>query len=595
MDIREVIKKESHGFKEYQDALKEHPDFDVNELDQSKCSLLQSAISYKKWDIAKDLIERGIDLDNQDKNGNTALHYLCLGNADLETMETVLKAGADPDIRNREKMTPLFLAGRICYADPKEKYRLMKLLLDYGADKNIHCIKADTAEEEAERRGDKEAVAIFKEYEGGKWRTGYPSDPEELYDFVDPIFDEGRYLDVIDVITSFPEDKMVRMLVNILAASYNNVRAYRKALALIEKYKYLYEDAMYLWYYYAAYAYEDLEEYKNTLDCIEAGVAECDRLKEEGILSGEEYEKRVNNLVYLKKFCPKFLGGLERRTYPKVDDKLFKILKKYYDKKNKKPSPDLLPPKEKDYLVSSGYPFEGVIEYTHNECINAYKEILKHPNLTMDNLIAAYVCGFSSFPRGRQPVLSYLFAKAVPVHELTNPYGDKDDCTVCTIPRLTNIKPGEQIFREYWGYSWNEYWHHFAAGLQEFADLEPCTPTKEDIKIFNDVIEMIRNAPAKETPGKLETRIKQSKIVPGYEKYRFRGQLITLAELGVMPNSYIKPLYDGFTPFTELWEKNKSVPGSIRSEIRLPLSGWRGDNPIDEERLEMLFGKYLKG
>ena len=102
-----------------------------------------------------------------------------------------------------------------------------------------------------------------------------------------------------------------------------------------------------------------------------------------------------------------------------------------------------------------------------------------------------------------------------------------------------------------------------------------------------------RKASEKETPGKLEMRIKQSKIVPGYEKYRFRGQLITLAELGVMPNPYIKPLYDGFTPFTEAWNINKRVPGSLRSEIRLPLSGWRGDNPIDEERLEKFFGKYL--
>ena len=554
---------------------------------------LYKAIANNKWDIAKDLIESGAALDNQDESGNTALHYLCFGNTNFEMLETMLKAGANPNIRNKENMTPLFLAGRICYADSEQKYRLMRFLLDNGADKNIHCIKAATAEEEAERRGDKKAVAIFKEYEGGKWHAEYPTDPEKLYDFVSSMFDERRYLDVIDVVTSFPEDKMIRRLVNILAASYNNVKAYRKALALIERCKPLYKDVLYSWYYYAAYAYEDLEEYKNTLDCIAAGIAECDRQKKEGILTGEEYEKEVNDLLYLKKFCPKFLGGLERRTYPKVDDKLFKILKKYYHTKNKKPSLDLLSEKDKDHLVSSGYPFEGVIEFTHDECIKAYKEILEHPNLTMDNLIAAYVCGFSSFPRGRQPILSYLFAKAVPVHELTAPYGNKDDCSICTIQRLTNIKLGEQIFSEYWGYSWNEYWYDFAAGLQEFSDLEPCTPTEEDIRIFNEVIDMIRKAPAKETPGKLEARIKQSKIVPGYEKYRFRGQLITLAELGVMPNPYIKPLFDGFTPFTERCKISKKVPGSLRSDIELPLSGWRGDDPIDEERLKMLFGKYL--
>ncbi len=60
-----------------------------------------------------------------------------------------------------------------------------------------------------------------------------------------------------------------------------------------------------------------------------------------------------------------------------------------------------------------------------------------------------------------------------------------------------------------------------------------------------------------------------------------------------MPNPYIKPLYDGFTPYTEMWKISKSVPGSMRSEIRLPLSGWSGDHPLDEERLEQFFGKYL--
>ena len=144
------------------------------------------------------------------------------------------------------------------------------------------------------------------------------------------------------------------------------------------------------------------------------------------------------------------------------------------------------------------------------------------------------------------------------------------------------------------GYSWNEFWDDYIIDLQEFAELEPCTPTDEDIRIFNDVIDMIRNAPAKETPGKLELRIKQSKIVPGYEKYRFRGMLITLAELGIMPNPYIKPLYDGYTPFMEKCKIGDKVPGSPRSEIMLPLSGWRGDNPLDEERLKLLVGEYLR-
>ena len=287
------------------------------------------------------------------------------------------------------------------------------------------------------------------------------------------------------------------------------------------------------------------------------------------------------------------INGPEKKSYPPMDKTLFKILKKFYENNNRNLSLDYISEKDGDYLVSTGYPATETIEYTHDECVKAYKDLLDHPNLTMENLIAAFVSSFSSFQRGRQPIMSYLFAKAVPVHGLTDPYGNDDTCSICTIPGNKKVYLGKQIYREYMGYSGNELWGNYVAGLQEFAELEPCVPTEEDIKIFNDVIDMIRNAPTNETPGKLETRIKQSKMVPGYEKYRFRGQLMTLAELGVMPNPYIKPLYDGFTPFMERCRIAEQIPGSARSDVVLPLAGWRGDNPIDEERLKTLFGNYI--
>ena len=90
-----------------------------------------------------------------------------------------------------------------------------------------------------------------------------------------------------------------------------------------------------------------------------------------------------------------------------------------------------------------------------------------------------------------------------------------------------------------------------------------------------------------------EERVRKSKIIPGYEKYRFRGQLLALAELGVMPNDYQKPLYDGFTPFKECCEIKTPFKGSARSDVTPPLAYWRGDRPLDEERLNQLFGRYL--
>ncbi|WP_247651442.1 hypothetical protein [Shewanella oncorhynchi] len=106
-------------------------------------------------------------------------------------------------------------------------------------------------------------------------------------------------------------------------------------------------------------------------------------------------------------------------------------------------------------IEQSGYPVNQIIKYSHDECINAYKTLLEHPHLSIENLISAYICGFSSFPRGRQPILSYLFAQAVPEHKMVS---EGDVCPVCSIRRNVWIEKGHKIFSCYTGSVWNERW-----------------------------------------------------------------------------------------------------------------------------------------
>lgn len=296
-----------------------------------------------------------------------------------------------------------------------------------------------------------------------------------------------------------------------------------------------------------------------------------------------------------------------------MDKGLFKILKKIYFKKSyikdengymqridngdqfdcesgtTHYSNDCLSNAEILTIEQSGYPVNQIIKYSHDECINAYKTLLEHPHLSIDNLISAYICGFSSFPRGRQPILSYLFAQAVPEHKIVS---EGDVCPVCSIRRNVWIEKGHKIFSCYAGSVWNERWCGNLVELEEFTAISPCTPTPEDISILISLIDMIRQAPQDETPGKLEQRIKKAKIIPNYEKYSFRGQLMVLAELGIMPNPYVKPLYDGFTHFTDIC--SVKYPGSTRSDIMLPLAGWRGENNINETRLQALLGNIIR-
>lgn len=296
-----------------------------------------------------------------------------------------------------------------------------------------------------------------------------------------------------------------------------------------------------------------------------------------------------------------------------MDEQLFKILKKVYYKKryvrNEKGydvaietgdiydaktgttsyTTDNLSTKELLYLTESGYPLNEIVYGSHDKTIRQLKEIIKNPNLSLDHLLSAYIAGFGSFPRGRQPILSYLFAKAVPVHSFCHSHGGTS-CEICGLQKEFWLEKGNEIFRNYWGYSWNEGVTTFYLDLAEFSACKPVTPTEEDLRIFYSVIDLIRNAPKGETPGKLEQRIKKAKLIPNCEKYRLRGQLMALAELGVMPNSYIPPLFDKFTDSVTQYEIGSKVPGSPRTDIVLPLSGWRGENGICEKRFYEIFG-----
>lgn len=74
-----------------------------------KQTLLQESIAHNKPDIAADLIKRGIDLDFQDGNGMTALHY-CAEYGDTNTAYLLVQYGAKLDIADKFGNQPLWYA-----------------------------------------------------------------------------------------------------------------------------------------------------------------------------------------------------------------------------------------------------------------------------------------------------------------------------------------------------------------------------------------------------------------------------------------------------------------------------------------------------
>ncbi|MEW6527858.1 MAG: ankyrin repeat domain-containing protein [Spirochaetota bacterium] len=64
----------------------------------------------KNYRYITHLIHKGININHQDKLGNTALHYAVIRERPIELLSLLLKYGARKDIRNNEGKTPLDIA-----------------------------------------------------------------------------------------------------------------------------------------------------------------------------------------------------------------------------------------------------------------------------------------------------------------------------------------------------------------------------------------------------------------------------------------------------------------------------------------------------
>ncbi|EAX89125.1 hypothetical protein TVAG_008500 [Trichomonas vaginalis G3] len=101
----------------------------INEKDSKGDNFLCCAAKYGHLEIVKTLIEKGIDKNSQNVNGQTALSYSSSG-VDVEIEEYMLQKGCDPKICGNNGWTPLHDAAML------STYKMVQTLLKYGANPN---------------------------------------------------------------------------------------------------------------------------------------------------------------------------------------------------------------------------------------------------------------------------------------------------------------------------------------------------------------------------------------------------------------------------------------------------------------------------
>ncbi|WP_455756289.1 ankyrin repeat domain-containing protein [Sulfurimonas sp.] len=102
----------------------------INESGKYGNSALMKAVREARSDIASELIEAGADLELRNIDGNTALWNACFGQ-DYKCVEQLVKAGIKLDSMNDNDVTALMYSASAGKAD------MVKLLVEYGADKSI--------------------------------------------------------------------------------------------------------------------------------------------------------------------------------------------------------------------------------------------------------------------------------------------------------------------------------------------------------------------------------------------------------------------------------------------------------------------------
>jgi len=97
-ELRRIIRIRGTSFTDYLDKVINIDD--INSVDCNKLSFLHEAISSNREDIAEDLLERGININIQDVNKNTAVSYAA-ANKKWKMLDIMLDYGVDLNIKLR--------------------------------------------------------------------------------------------------------------------------------------------------------------------------------------------------------------------------------------------------------------------------------------------------------------------------------------------------------------------------------------------------------------------------------------------------------------------------------------------------------------
>lgn len=227
----------------------------------------------------------------------------------------------------------------------------------------------------------------------------------------------------------------------------------------------------------------------------------------------------------------------------------------------------------------AGWPVRSPERWSPREVVE--RGVAASARLDEDGVLAAFVAGLGSAPRGRQTVISFAWARRL--DDAPEAADGVPDCGL-RIPagEVYEVDVTEALLRLALGWAWNELPEHYLPDLEAAAAEGLPEPCDEDRARLRALLDVVRAQPEGTRPSELEKQVARAKIVPGTDKYQRYGVLVGLAELGVLPSPLLPPMWDGFVPTSARDAADRAAPGGPRSDVTVPLAGWRGG--LDERR-----------
>ena len=215
---------------------------DINMRDSSGRTALHIAVQFRRDSISRSLLEREVDVNAQDSIG-TALHY-AVHTEDASTVQMLLEAGADPNMRIERRSTPIYLAVT------RNNLGMIRLLLDHGADPNASC-EVDSAGKMVLTRDPQDGIV------GSPQGRSYTGTPLKV----------AAWRGYTEIVTALLDSGAVIEDSQLLLLAQGNVRDALQALEKMEAYPYHFQN--------------QLPEYKDTIKALQhhLGKAKIENLK----------------------------------------------------------------------------------------------------------------------------------------------------------------------------------------------------------------------------------------------------------------------------------------------------------------------------